>query len=344
MKNLLRKNFLVLLVVLFFLLGLCCFYFFRFQTPLKPHQLTTSAPELSLKEYKTERDKYIFLLMKQNPHIALNTLREETKTNNALARSCHALTHELGFAAYTKYKNFATAMKYQDDVCNSGYLHGIIESYFSNTNDIFTTMKTICSNYSPTSFIGWECYHGIGHGLMYFTGNALPWSLSLCHSYTDRTMRSACVNGVFMENFNTDQKLHPSRYLKSNDPLYPCQKQITEDKDTCYLYAPTYYLSLHKNEYQQTIVWCKKAEDSYRQTCITGVGGQMMKENSNNPTFVEKTCMNANQSGKDSCIAGMVGLYINHVGNITEAKTLCPKLKKENQAICEQVIFSEQGM
>lgn len=38
-------------------------------------------------------------------------------------------------------------MKYQDEVCNSGYLHGIIEARFSRSDDVFADMKTMCDPY-----------------------------------------------------------------------------------------------------------------------------------------------------------------------------------------------------
>ena len=51
-------------------------------------------------------------------------------TRTTLCASCHDLVHEVGREAYKKYGDFSEAMKYQDEVCNSGYLHGYIESRF----------------------------------------------------------------------------------------------------------------------------------------------------------------------------------------------------------------------
>ena len=69
-------------------------------------------------------------------------------------------------------------------------------------------MKTMCDQYRSGSYMSWQCYHGIGHGLMFYTANDLPRSLKMCEGFDTDFSRSNCANGVFMENFNADQKLH----------------------------------------------------------------------------------------------------------------------------------------
>ena len=86
--------------------------------------------ELTNEEYEEVRSEFFALLNDVNPKSALIYLRERIKTDNALLRSCHALVHEIGHESYEKYGDFAKAMAYQDEICNSGYLHGVIESHF----------------------------------------------------------------------------------------------------------------------------------------------------------------------------------------------------------------------
>lgn len=304
----------------------------------------TASHELSAKEYQTLRNDLAKILSGKNPRIALDALKQKAAADPAISRSCHDLVHELGHEAYEKYGDFGQAMQYQNDMCNSGYLHGIIESHFAQSQDIFDTMQTVCADYNPAKFIGWECYHGVGHGLMYFSENDLPGSLTYCESYTDTNSKMACVNGVFMENFNVDQDMHVSKYVNAHDPLSPCAEQKSAYKTDCYLYAPTYFLSLHKNEYSQALSWCKTAEKEFQGSCIAGVGSQTIKENINNPAFVESTCMQGSKDEISACITGMVGFYINHFGRLNEAKQLCNKLEKKNQTICQQTIASEETL
>ena len=128
--------------------------------------------------------------------------------------------HEIGRAAYEKYGAFGEAMKYQDEICNAGYLHGVIESRLSRSTDVFADMKTMCEEYPPGRLLSGDCYHGLGHGVMYYTANDLPRSLEMCDAFEKSFGRSNCISGVFMENFNADQKLHLSAYLKESDPFF----------------------------------------------------------------------------------------------------------------------------
>ncbi len=84
------------------------------------------------------------------------------------------MVREIGHAAYEKYDDFGKAMKYQDELCSSGYVHGVIEERFAQSGDILTDMKTMCADYRAGGYLQWQCYHGIGHGVMYYTSNDLP--------------------------------------------------------------------------------------------------------------------------------------------------------------------------
>jgi plastocyanin len=303
-----------------------------------------STAELSRERFKEVEADLTALVKEQNPRVALEKIRKEIKTDDALARSCHPLVHDIGHAAYEKYGDFGEAMKYQDEVCNSGYLHGIIESRFSESDDVFADMKTMCDQYRSGSYMSWQCYHGIGHGVMFYTANDLPRSLKMCEGFDTDFGRSNCANGVFMENFNADQKLHLSRFLKESDPFYPCAEQENRYKADCYLYAPTYFLSLNEGDYDAALEWCNGAEAGFEPTCAYGVGTQAMKENLNDPKLVESVCMNGEDEQTAPCIEGMTGLYINHHGSLEPARELCTRLEKPNRPACYDAVKAHASL
>ncbi len=308
----------------------------------KPRYL--GSDKLSEEGYEVAKEEFLKSVNDKDPAIALAELRERVKRDDSLLRSCHALVHEVGRASYEKYRDFGEAMKYEDEICNSGYLHGVIEAHFSKAPDVFAAIKTVCDPYLPETFLSWECYHGIGHGVMYYTSNDLPRSLGMCDSYDSDFARATCANGVFMENFNSDQKLHPSKFLKSDDPFYPCAEQATRHKRDCYLYAPAYYLGLKENDYVGALKWCDGAEVPYKSACAQGVGSQAIKENINNPKFVEEICASNELTQRAPCIDGMVRLYINHHGSLAPAKILCGQLKPSNRQTCYFSVQSNSGL
>lgn len=290
--------------------------------------------QLAKGRYEEVKEDYVALVRDEDPRAALSRMRSEIETDDALARSCHALVHDIGRESYRKYEDFGEAMKYQDEICNSGYLHGIIEARFSESEDVFADMETMCEEYPPRSTLSWQCYHGIGHGVMYYTANDLPRSLEMCDAFDSGFARTTCSNGLFMENFSADQKLHLSEYLDENDPLYPCAEQAKSHKENCYLYAPTYFLSLNEGDYAGALELCKDAEEPFQKSCARGVGAQTMKENINDLKLVESACESGNPEQIEPCIKGLVGLYISHHGSPEPARELCGQLEESNRQAC----------
>src|SRR5438034_80271 len=194
--------------------------------------VSNASDELSENEYNKLRDNLSLLVNQQDPKAALAQLQTLMNIDPKVLRSCHALVHEIGHASLKKYNNFGKAISYQDDVCGSGYLHGVIEQDFSTATNFFAAMQTICEGDGLSASMG-KCYHGIGHGFMYYTGNDIPKSLYYCDTYGSIEKRSYCSEGVFMENFNSQERFHPSKYLNPNDPFYPCAQQTAFYKDAC---------------------------------------------------------------------------------------------------------------
>ena len=275
----------------------------------------------------------------QSPSVALAQLRAEVQASDELARSCHLIAHELGHAAYDKYQDFTVAIQYQDEICNSGYLHGVIESHFASSDDVFDAMTTVCGTTSATTYAGWECYHGVGHGLMYYTENDLPKALELCDQYAEVEARNSCANGVFMENFNTDQDTHPSNYLSDEDLFYPCAEQTAHQGD-CYFYAPTHYLAAHPNDYLGALDWCTTLDGDAKFSCTRGAGNETMKQNVNHPELVTSICHKASFDQVEPCIQGMASLAVFHYGDLSKAYQSCTQLSMTDKTICAKTVDS----
>jgi hypothetical protein len=286
----------------------------------------------------------IALVRDENPRVALDRLWDEAEADPALLDSCHPLVHEIGRAAYEKYKDFGEAMKYQDEGCEAGYFHGVIESRLSKSTDVFADMKTMCDPYPQGSSVSAQCYHGVGHGVMFYTANDLPRSLEMCDAFGTASKRSSCANGVFMENFNADQKLHLSKFLREDDPFYPCMEQAERHKYHCYRYAANYWLSLNENNYVGALEWCEGAEAGFRSRCAHGVGAQMTRRHMSDPVLVESTCAKGNPGQIAPCIEGMVAMHISHHHSVESARTLCEQLQSSNQPACYAKVESLSGL
>jgi hypothetical protein len=294
--------------------------------------------ELTKEEYDIVETELLETARTRDPRAAMEKLRKKSQENEAVQRSCHTFGHALGHAAYDKYGDFGEALVYQSEFCNSAYLHGVIEDHFAKSSNVFAEMASICGAYPKGKFGSAQCYHGVGHGVMFYTNNDLPKSTEFCAVYEDLFARSNCLMGVYMENFSSDKELHDSLYVKADDPFYPCQEQTLENRQVCYLWAPTYYLSLHKNEYSEALAWCKEATPLYQSICVLGVGGQAMRENIGHPELVESVCKSGEPSQVAPCIAGMTHIYVSHFGALEPALKMCERLEEANKVICNTTI------
>lgn len=277
------------------------------------------------------------LVDQQNPNVALHRLADLMKTDPEVFKNCHEIAHALGHAGYRKYNDFSKALSYQDTVCSDGYLHGVIEQRFlftAKTTDVIAEMKTVC--YGLGSAAG-RCFHGVGHGLMYFTSNDLPKSISICETYSGFA-RNRCYEGVFMENFLSDQRTHISNYLDANNPFFPCQTEPSHLKPYCYFYAPIYYLLLHDNDYASALGWCSSAERGGVIACTRGVGSLALKYDVDGPKRVEAICMHSGPGLVPYCIDGMVSYYLTYWGSLGKARQMCATLDPAHQPACTAAV------
>lgn len=276
------------------------------------------------------------------PRDGLHALRVAIRGNDVLSAECHTIAHALGHAAYEQYGSFETAMQYQDEVCNSGYIHGIIEEYFYTQENIHDVLSSICGNVIGTAFLRWQCFHGVGHGVMYYTDNELPESLALCESLPDTSAIMSCVNGALMENFTAVGE-HVSAYLSEVNPAFPCATLANDYQSDCYFYAPTYYLALHPQQYDEALAWCGTLTPPFTTICVMGVGSQAMKEHMNTPRLVADMC-HRSPLFSYACIEGLSGMLTFFLGSPDQAREVCDQLDHVDATVCRAITADRAAM
>jgi hypothetical protein len=110
------------------------------------------------------------------------------------------------------------------------------------------------------------------------------------------------------------------------------------------MYAPTYFLSLHENDYPGALRWCEGAEAGLEEACAYGVGTQTMKENLNDPEFGESICMSGAPEQREPCVEGMAALYVSHEGSLEPARGLCARLEPANRLACYDTVRAHSSL
>jgi hypothetical protein len=293
--------------------------------------------QLSKEEKTIVLDELLRILDEEDPRASLQVLTIAVNQNDAILRSCHAIVHDVGHAAYEKYGSFSKTMEYQDDVCNGAYIHGSIEALFAESDDLAIELQTVCDDVDPGN-----CYHGTGHGFMFYTNNDINNSLDWCEVHKTDSARNECYAGAFMELFTAIPGFEPVELIIS-DPLATCLAFDSTQQYSCHYYAPTYYLTLHPSDYIGALEWCKESADGYQELCTKGVGAIAIKENIQYPLEVQMICETADPDQVAICIDGMVGLYMNHYFSATAGEDLCLILDDRHLETCEAAVESRRA-
>jgi hypothetical protein len=281
----------------------------------------------------------------KDPGVALADLERITRKSPYVDGFCHPVAHEIGHAALAEYKgDFTKAVSYRNDVCGSGYLHGVVEEKLSQSPNPRTAVTTLCAPAQTGS-----CIHGIGHGAMFVSGLNVADAERLCDRFPQPDEVGACSEGVFMQLFEPDESDPkamaelPADKLVA-EPLYPCPEQPGIFQSGCYYYAPSYFLQVHDyahhpGAFVQALTWCLKAPNGDgRSTCTMGTGSRLMKYNIDRPVWTAAQCEQASTEGlRKSCFAGMVSYWNVNFHDKSAGSKLCPQLGGEARRLCAAV-------
>lgn len=289
---------------------------------------------MSENEYAYLRDRFVATVDQEDPRAALNQLRSQSANDQRVLKSCHALVHEIGHAAYEKFDDVAMALAYQDEICGAGYTHGVIESYIAKVGYSVERLKSLCENYTGKDRA--NCYHGVGHGLMDYSGNNIPASLQACDQMPLPEDRIRCDEGLYMEYFDGDKNVHPT---KQDEELFAACKEDNKpyQKGACYFYAPLKYLNEHPGAYDDMFATCRDAEEGYVATCIKGAASRITKENIKNISFVSWMCTKQAKHQR-ACAEGIGSYYYTHYGDPEKVRGMCEALPKDYPAACMRSI------
>jgi len=296
--------------------------------------------------YTSLKTKYEEIVVNENPREAIKALRDESSKNNDTLAFCHDVLHAIGHTAYTKYGSFKNAVEFQEDFCNSGYIHGLFETYFDTVENPLDGLAEQCRDFGEgkREFDLWQCYHGIGHGFMYLTGGDLDESLYLCsNNLPSINAVSSCQNGVYMEVFNLEILAKEKELVDPVNPLLTCSKRQEGSQD-CYLYIPTYLSQTAGMEYTNIFSECAKLEAVSQITCITGVGSEAIKRNMNDVNSVYELCQKAGSYiNQAACASGVVSMYMNQNGSLEAGKELCKITPEYYKDICNSTVSSQES-
>ena len=299
-------------------------------------------------DYSCYQKRYQGLVNGSGVEAAFADLRDEYSNNRFVRSNCHQLVHVIGRAAADLYGDISGTYSRGDPFCTGGYYHGVMEAIVAKigSDNILNEANSLCASFREGqrySDFHFDCVHGLGHGFMGIQDNELFKSLETCDALTDGWERENCYGGVFMENvLAKDNPDHPSKYLKADQPLYPCTDVETKYKNLCYQLQTTYALQTQDNDFARVFDLCAKFENSSRPMCYQGLGrdaawqsiGQVVEEVAE-IGYTSTTCMlGKDYEARSNCVVGAAKYFVDHYRGDTVAKTFCESLATDLRAVC----------
>lgn len=285
---------------------------------------------------------YREIVLVQSTDVAFGDLKKRYESDGFVKSECHQLTHTIGRTAVMKYPDISEAYAHGDSFCWSGYYHGVVEAFIQRVGkDNLVNEKGINDICRPLrekslySFDHYNCVHGIGHGLMYIHNNELFDSLNICDVITDSWERASCFGGVYMENIMADNKNHFTKYLKPEDPLYPCDAVDEQYKGQCYLMQTSYMLRVKGGDFSEVFSLCRSVPAPNDKICYQSLGRDASGQTMSDPERTKEKCL----LGKDdiaetNCVIGAVKDFISYYHSDTQAKSFCAALPKNLSETC----------
>jgi len=228
--------------------------------------------------------------------------------------------------------------------CNSGYYHGVIELSIAGLprTKVIKIARKLCTSPSVTKedFLLYQCVHGLGHGLMIYSGDDLPYSLHVCDQLTTSFDQISCTGGVFMQNLATG--MVSSRYISAKNPIYPCNIVNQRHKYYCYLQVTERILQVVGYNWPKVAAWCRRSEAGWVATCFQSMGRDASGYSQYHPEQTLPICADAGDM-EGECIYGSSRDYANNFAGGKEAAVFCNLAPGRYRARCYEGIGTILG-
>jgi hypothetical protein len=272
------------------------------------------------------------------PKAALALFERRSTSDKTVAADCHRISHMIGSAALARFEgNVALTFSRGSASCASGYYHGILDRAFAHVQsegELVRAARSLCrgAGVRRRGFLDYQCTHGLGHGLMIQTGFDVPTALSVCGRLETRWDEVTCTGGVFMENGSTVYGVR-SRWLKDDDPVYPCNSIKPRNKASCYLRVTTQMLRVNDFAWLETAGSCRALERKWRRYCFISFGRDAVEHTAEDARRILHLCQLVGPA-EGQCVYGAARTLANRHARTDGAAALCRLAAPGVQGAC----------
>jgi hypothetical protein len=273
----------------------------------------------------------------------LHLLQRYEQQDPELRRDCHPVVHAVGRETYRIKGNIHESFSACDQTCHSGCYHGSVERFLRgddiyaqvdrhpSTAELKQKAAVACDPEIPVR-LRFQCLHGLGHALMFFSRYQLISSLEACDALPEDWSRSSCYGGVFMENvFNATPE---TRDLSPTDYHYPCNKLSAKYRGECYV-MQTSRMTEMGLPIDKVFQECARAGE-FRDHCMLSAGRDLSNDvRVGDMRTASRRCELVLNESRLACMRGVVYALIDNTWDGRYALPFCATFSGEDdQSAC----------
>jgi hypothetical protein len=302
----------------------------------KPASQSNADPILLEKfklEYQQARGKTRLVFAKYLPSLGAGPMLDYLEQ---IHPACHVQAHDLGRALYALRGDVGVALRECGTRCTSACMHGVVGEAFGNSDpaSIAEKMSSFCdSGAMKELYRPGNCAHGIGHALMFTTGDDVDAALNACLYFHQPGMRYYCATGIYME------LLVPVNKGKARPVLHdPCDLH-PEFAAACFRYRARTLLREGQTR-DKLLDACLALDEPMRRGCFHGLGSTLISLLVSEPNLLRTYCTQGSAEDQALCVEGAMEKLADF--NRDAARPVCDVLGPDLKKICLDAV--ESGM
>jgi hypothetical protein len=258
-----------------------------------------------------------------------------------LRRDCHPVVHAIGRETFRIKGNIHDSFSACDQTCHSGCYHGSVERFLRG-DDVYSQIKKhpsaaelkqkaalACDPNVPVR-LRFQCLHGLGHALLFFSRYRLAASLDTCDALPDDWSRQSCYGGVFME--NVSNATPETRDLSPTDYHYPCNRVAERYRGECYVMQTSRMTEMGLSP-EEIFKECEKAGE-HKTACALSLGRDLSNfVRAGEFQSTARKCESASGESRSACMRGAVYALVDNTWDGRYALPFCAALSQEKDRL-----------
>jgi hypothetical protein len=287
-------------------------------------------------------------LQQHSTREALEWVAHLEATNADLRRDCHPIVHSIGRETFVQKGSIHEAFAVCDQTCHSGCYHGSVERFlrgdelYAQSNqhpspwELQQKAISACDPSTPPR-VRYQCLHGLGHAIMFFSGYNLAKALAVCDALKDDWSQNSCYGGVFME--NVVNAAEGKANFVADDPLAPCNRVDVKYRRECYG-MQTSHMTATGLSAEQILGECDKAGE-FRGACAQSLGRDLSNySRTGDHRAAATTCELATGDLRRACVRGATYALVDSTWDGRYALPFCAAL---DGAVDRDACFAESA-